>query len=170
MEKFLEIGKIIGTKGLKGELLIEPWCDSPEFLKKFKRLYIKKGETVFKVVSCRIIKSSAAIYFDGIDSIDDAQKLRGQILYMNREDVHLEKGRYFIQDLIGIEVFDAVTEKRYGKITNVFKTGANDVYQITDDDNKDYLVPVIPDVVKSVDIENQKAMIIPIKGIFEDEN
>ncbi len=89
---------------------------------------------------------------------------------MDRADAELEEGAYFIQDLMGAEVFDNDSGRLYGKITDVFKTGANDVYQITDESNKDYLIPVIDEVVIKIDVEQGKIFIKPLKGIFEDED
>ena len=106
----------------------------------------------------------------GIDTIEQAETLRNKVLYINRNDVELPEGEYFIQDLIGTEVYDIDNGRFYGKITDVMKTGANDVYQITASDGKDYLVPVIDDVVKEIDIYAGKIQIRPLKGIFDDEN
>lgn len=168
VQDYLEIGKIVSTKGLKGEVVVECWCDSPEFLGKFKELYTKKGKEKFKVLKFRTHKRNAVILLEGIDDIDKAQAVRGYILYINRKDIKLEKGRYFIQDLIGLEVFDVDKDKKYGKITDVLKTGANDVYQVTDEDGKNYLIPVIKDVVKEIDIPNNKVLIKPLRGIFDE--
>ena len=106
---------------------------------------------------------------EGISNIDEAEKLRNTIINIDRNDLKLEKGQYFIQDLIGLKVIDADNDNLYGKITDVFKTGANDVYQVTDG-NKNYLVPVIQDVVLDVNIAEGYVKIRPIKGIFEDED
>jgi 16S rRNA processing protein RimM len=81
----------------------------------------------------------------------------------------LPEGRYFISDLLGVEVFDADTNERLGEITDVSQTGANDVWHIKRD-GKEYLIPAIDDVLISVDIDNNTAVIRPLKGIFDDEN
>ena len=83
---------------------------------------------------------------------------------MNRDDVELEDGSYFIQDLIGLEVFDADTNAFYGTLVDVLETGANDVYTIRNEElHKEYLIPAIPDVVISTDIENNKMTIKPLE-------
>lgn len=169
MEQYLEIGKIVSTHGLRGELRVDPWCDSPQFLCQFKTLYLKKGETKLSV-SSRPHKTIAIVKVKGIDTIEEAEKLRGRILYINRSDARLAPGEYFIQDLMGLDVIDIDTSKSYGKITDVLKTGANDVYQVTDEKKKDYLIPVIDDVVKEIDINGGKVLIKPLKGIFDDED
>lgn len=169
MEQYLEIGKVVSTHGLRGELRVDPWCDSPQFLCQFKTLYLKKGETKLSV-SSRPHKTIAIVKAKGIDTIEEAEKLRGSILYINRSDARLAPGEYFIQDLMGLDVIDIDTSKSYGKITDVLKTGANDVYQVTDEKKKDYLIPVIDDVVKEIDINGGKVLIKPLKGIFDDED
>lgn len=169
MEQYLEIGKVVSTHGLRGELRVDPWCNSPQFLCQFKTLYLKKGETKLSV-SSRPHKTIAIVKAKGIDTIEEAEKLRGRVLYINRSDARLAPGEYFIQDLMGLDVIDIDTSKSYGKITDVLKTGANDVYQVTDENKKDYLIPVIDDVVKEIDINGGKVLIKPLKGIFDDED
>ncbi len=169
MEQYLEIGKVVSTHGLRGELRVDPWCDSPQFLCQFKTLYLKKGETKLSV-SSRPHKTIAIVKAKGIDTIEEGEKFRGRVLYINRSDARLAPGEYFIQDLMGLDVIDIDTSKSYGKITDVLKTGANDVYQVTDEKKKDYLIPVIDDVVKEIDINGGKVLIKPLKGIFDDED
>ena len=153
---------------MKGEVRIEPWCDSADFLCRFKRLYYADG-TERKVVSAKVHKNIAVVRFDGMEKVEQADILRGKIVYINRDDARLPKGANFIQDLIGLQVIDADSGTVYGEITDVLKTGANDVYQVTQD-GKDYLVPVIPDVVKEKNIEEGFVKIVPMKGIFDDED
>lgn len=168
-EQFLEAGKIVGTKGLRGELMIECWCDTPEVITKQKQIYMDNGKTQIKVLKGRTHKKSAIILLEGIDTIEQADLFRGRVIYIDRNTIKLAKNQYFIQDLIGIKVYDANTNKEYGKISDVFKTGANDVYQITDYNEKNYLIPVIDDVIVNMDIEKGELIIRPLKGIFEDE-
>ena len=103
----------------------------------------------------------------GIDSPEEGVKLRGRVLYMDRDDVELEEGVYFRQDLIGLEVVDSSTDEVFGKITDVLETGANDVYEITDSDNNKKYIPAIPDVIDKVDIENGRMTITPLEGLFD---
>lgn len=170
LKEYLEVGKIVSTHGLRGELRVEPWCDSGDFLCEFKKLYFDKGNEELKVKSSKVHKNIVILKLVGIDSIEQAEKLRGKIIYINRKNANLSEGEYFIQDIIGLKVYDKNTNKYYGKITEVLKTGANDVYQITDENNKNYLIPVIKDVVCDIDINNDKVTICPLEGIFDDEN
>lgn len=170
LQTYLEAGKIVGTHGIQGELKVDPWCDSPAFLKSFRTLYRKQGEQFVpvKVVASRVHKNQLLVKLEGVTSIEEGDVLRGKMLYLHREDAKLPEGRYFIADLIGMEVRDADTDRYYGKVTEVFKTGANDVYQITDEQGKHHLFPVVAHMVEETDILGRRLTIRPIKGIFDD--
>lgn len=169
LKDYLEIGKIVGTHGIQGELRVECWCDSPQFVASFKELYFDKGKEKLSVKS-RPHKNIALVKIKGIDTVEDADMLRGKILYMNRKDAKLPKGTYFVQDLLGLEVKDINDDTVYGTITDVLKTGANDVYEVKDQEGRAYYVPVIPLVVKEVKPKKGYVLIEPMKGIFDDEN
>lgn len=169
-KQFLESGKIVGTHGIKGEVRIEPWCDSPEFLCAFKKLYLDDGGKTFIEVKSRPHKRITLAKIKGIDSIEQAERMRGKVVYIDRADIILADGVNFIQDLIGLDVIDSDSGRRYGKITDVLRTGANDVYEITGDDGKKYLAPVIDDVIISKNIDEGFVLIRPMKGIFDDED
>lgn len=169
-KQFLDSGKIVGTHGIKGEVRIDPWCDSPEFLCAFKKLFLDAdGKTLIEVNS-RPHKNITLCKIRGVDTVDEAEKLMGKIVYINRDDITLEKGVNFVQDLIGLDVKDADSGIIYGKITNVLQTGANDVYEITDENKKTYLAPVIDDVIIKTNIDDGFILIRPMKGIFGDED
>ncbi len=170
LKKYLETGKIVGTHGVKGMVRVQPWSDSGEFLKGFKTFYTdNKGENALKVTSVTPHKNIVLIAFKDVDSIEKAESLRNKIIYIDRNDVKLPKGRYFIDDLIGCSVFDVDTNVLLGELSDVFQTGANDVWHIKKGD-KEYLIPAIDEVIISVDIEKKLAIIRPLKGIFDDEN
>lgn len=170
LNQFLEAGKIVGTHGIKGELRVEPWCDSAEFLARLKTLYWDKGSQKLDVVSTRVHKTLLLVRLKGIDSIEQADTLRGKILYLDRTDVKLEEGRYFMQDLLGMDVYNADNFIYYGKLTEIMHTGANDVYQVTSESKRDYLVPAIPDVITNINLAESKMLIRPLRGIFDDED
>lgn len=169
-KRYLEAGKIVGTHGVKGELRVQPWCDSAEFLMQFSTLYLNAGETPVQVISSRAHKNLLLMVLEGVDSIEKADLYRNKILYLDRNDVTLPQGQYFMQDLIGLDVYDADTFIYYGELTKVMQTGANDVYQITSQNRKNYLIPAVPEFIREIDLEKGKMMIRPIKGIFDDED
>lgn len=160
---------IVSTHGIKGEVRVDPWCDSADFIKQFKTLYFDEALTKpVKVLSARPHGNVCIVKLDGIDTPEAAQKYRQKILYCARADVKNHEG-WFIQDLLECTVRDYSDQTRvYGKITDCFKTGANDVWTITDESGTEYMIPVIDDVVKSVDIDGETVLISPLKGIFSD--
>lgn len=172
IKSFLEIGEIVGTHGVRGEIRVNPWCDTPDFMTKFKTLYFdSNGGCAVQVKSARPHGNIVLLTINDVDSVEKAQKLRGKVLYMKRSDAKLPKGKYFIAELIGCRVFDADDESKcYGTLTDVSPTGANDVWHITDEGGREYLIPAIPDVVISTDVENDSIIIRPLKGIFDDED
>lgn len=169
IKEYLELGKIVGTHGIRGELRVNPLCDTPEFAKRFKTLYYdSKGDKPIKVISSRPHGNIILMKLEGIESIEQAEKLRNKILYLKREDAALPDGSWFIAELIGCEVIDADDGKKYGTLTDVSETGANDVWYITDDKGDEYLIPAIKEVVINADVADNKVYIRPLKGIFED--
>ncbi|MDP4119442.1 MAG: ribosome maturation factor RimM [Bacillota bacterium] len=169
-KQFLEIGKIVSTHGLRGEMRVEAWCDSPEFLCQFKTLYFNNGKDCLKIKQARPHKNIVIILADGIETVQQADMMRGKVLYMNRDEIKLSEETFFVQDIIGLSVIDADTQAVYGKVSDVLKTGANDVYEVMAPDGKKYYIPAIPDVIISTDIEKEELIIRPLKGIFDDED
>ncbi len=172
IKDFLAVGQIVGTHGVRGEMRINPWADSPDFLKQFKTLYYdSEGKSGVKVISARPHGNIVLMKLDGIDTVEAASAMRNKKLYMRRSDARLADGVYFIEELIGCDVFDADDgEKRYGVISDVSETGANDVWHIKADDDREYLIPAIPSVVIDTDVRKNRVLIRPMKGIFDDEN
>lgn len=164
--RFLEAGEVVSTHGVRGEMRVQPWCDSPEMFAKLKTLYWDaEGRQPVRVKS-RPHKTIVLVKAEGIDTVQDAAARRGQVLYLDRRDVKLPKGQYFIRDLIGLTVVDADTGEEYGTLTDVSATGANDVYHL-DYHGREVLIPVIPPVVIAVDIEGGVVRIRPLEGLFD---
>lgn len=172
IKEYLEAGEIVGTHGTRGQTRINPSCDSPSFLSRFKTLYFdENGKIPAKILSARPCGNVVLLSIDGVDALEKANSLRGKTLYLKRSDAKLPAGSYFIAELIGCKVFDAdEPEKFYGVISDASKTGANDVWHITGSGGKEYLIPAIPDVVIKTDVENERVVIRPLKGIFDDED
>ena len=169
VKQFLEAGRIVGTHGVRGEMRVEPWCDSAEFLKKIKHLYFDEGKKDAGLVASRVHKTLLLIKLEGVDTATEADLYRGRILYLNRKDVRLPKNRYFIEDLLGLTVVDDHTAVVYGKITEVFPTGANHVYRIANEQGEEFLFPAVDAMISKTDIEGGKLYVRPIPGIFNDE-
>ncbi len=165
-KEFLEAGKIVTTHGIRGEVKIMPYTDTPELLAEFDRLFIGKDRKELLIEHSRVFKNMVIAKIEGVDTPEDAEKLRNKLLFMHRDDLELDDDTYFIQDLIGMEVRDADSGFVYGKIDDVMQTGANDVYVIKGSD-REYLVPAIADVIVSTDIDSDIMTIRQMEGLFD---
>lgn len=170
LKQYLEVGQIVGTHGVRGEVRVNPWCDTPDFLEKFRTLYFDaSGEKSVKVLSSRVHGNIVLMQLEGVATVEEASVLRNKVVYMNRKDAKIPENTYFIQDLIDCRVIDADNGTEYGVLTDVSETGANDVWHITKD-GKEYLIPAIPPVVIETDVVSGIIKIRPLRGIFDDEN
>lgn len=166
--EYLEAGQIVGTHGCAGEMRVQPWCNSPDFLTRFKTFYLdKNGTGQVSVRSCRAHKNIALLKICGTDSIESAEKMRGKVLYIRRDDANIPEGEWFVQELIGCKAYDADSNELLGELTDVSKTGANDVWHIKNE-RGEFLVPAIKSVVIDVDVSAEKVVLRPIKGIFDE--
>lgn len=166
MKQFLEIGKIVSVFGIKGEVKVQPWCDSADFLCEFDVLFRKSGDKV-EIESSRVAKNVVVMKIKGVDTVEEAQKWRNHVLYINRDDVELPEGSYFVQDLIGLEMIDEKSGESYGVIKDVTETGANDVYHVENSEGRVILVPAIPEVVTETDVEGGIMKVIMPDGLLD---
>ncbi|MDR1692418.1 MAG: ribosome maturation factor RimM [Oscillospiraceae bacterium] len=146
-DNLLEIGQIVSTHGVRGEVRVTPWCDSPAFLTGFSTVYLR-GAPV-NVESSRAHKNLVLMKLAGIDTVEAAQALRDAVLSIDRSGVTLPEGRYFIQDLIGLAVYDGA--EHIGTLTDVLTMPAHDVYQVRGEDGE-RLIPAVPEFVNEIDI------------------
>jgi 16S rRNA processing protein RimM len=167
-QEYLELGMVVGTHGLQGELRVNPSCDSPAFCCQFACLYFDNlGALPVRVVSARPHQRIALLKLEGTTSVEAAQALRSKTLFFRREDARLEDGQYFIAELLGCTVVDAHNGALcYGTLCDVSKTGANDVWHIRRPNGQQALIPVIASVVKDVDICAGVIQITPLPGLL----
>ncbi len=164
---FLEIGKIINTHGLKGEVKISPWTDSYDDFEGFSHVYTRT-EQKLNIDGVKYQKNNLIVKFREINSIEEAEKYKNAVLYLTKEELgELPENVFYIADLLDCTVFSEDGEK-IGILCDVFSTGSNDVYDIKRENAKNLLVPIIDGVVKSVDIESKK-IVIKIPEGLEDE-
>ena len=149
MQQYLEAGKVVTTHGVRGEMKLELWCDGVDFLKKTGRLYASaKGGKCYNIISIRPQGQMALLQLEGVNDIDAARALRGQVFYFDRSDATLPEGRWYVADLIGCEVRDADTGKVYGVVTSVDHPGAQDIYTVKSPSGKEYMFPGVDAFLK----------------------
>lgn len=166
--KILLIGKIIGTRGLSGELKVEYFTDTAEDFFSIKRIFLSPDTLPIEIISLRPYKSQILMKVRLVEDKNAAEAWRGKSLYAYREDINLKENRYFIEDLKGCKIINYKSKDLYGILKDVINTGANDIYIVNSSDNKEYLVPIIQGTIKDIDLENDEIYINPIRGIFDD--
>ncbi|MEL4105756.1 ribosome maturation factor RimM [Oscillospiraceae bacterium WX1] len=149
LKEFLEAGKVTGTHGIRGEVKIQPWANTPAFLAAFKTLYLDGAPVA--VISARVHKGSLIVLFGGVETIDDAVRLKNKTVYIKRDDASLPPGEHFIADLIGLDAFDDDTGEKLGRVTDVLTLTPHNVYVITG--TREILIPAVPDFVRRVDLD-----------------
>lgn len=165
----LEVGKIVNTHGLRGEVKIVPWTDSPDVFEDLEYVIIKSraGDMTLNIKGIKYQKNNIIVKFKELERIEDAEPLKNSTVYAPREMLgELPEGVYYIADLIGLEVVNEQGEK-IGTIADVFSTGANDVYDVKREGQKNLLLPVIDDVVLNVDIPQKKVTVHIMEGLDE---
>lgn len=161
-KQYLEAGQIVNTHGIKGEVKIVPWCDSPEFLCDFDVLYLD-GKPV-KVEIARCHKNNVIAKLSGINDIDTAMALKNKIVSIDRSEVELPEGRHFIADLIGLEVQDADSGAILGRIDDVLTLPSNEVY-VVKGGNKEYMIPAVDEFILETNVEDGYVQVRLIEGM-----
>ena len=161
-----EIGKIVNTHGIRGEVKIQPWCDEPELFDELEYLFIE-GEK-YNIVRNRFHKTCQIVQLENVNSIDDAERFKNKIVYINRDALELPEGRYYIADIEGLTVKEQ-NGRILGVVDEIIKTGSNDVYSLKDTFNKKpVLIPVIEGVVLETNIDGGYIVVKLPKGLIDD--
>lgn len=145
----LEVGKIINTHGVRGEVKVESWLDDPALFGALETLVVE-GKP-YPVRRARTQGRFALVTLGGVGSIDDALPLKGKVAFARREEIPLEEGSHFVADLIGLEAMDAETGEVFGRVTEVHEYPAQDVYEVQGAEH--YLIPDVPAFVEEIDEE-----------------
>lgn len=169
MEKYLELGRINNTHGLKGEVKCTLWCDDISYAKQLDKVYLdKNGKRSLTLISARPQKNIAILKFEEITTVEMAEELKGKIIYCDRDDAVIDDDSYYLADIIGCYVVDIDTEEEYGKIVDIQNYGSCDIYDV-ESWGKHTLIPAIPDVIKEINTEYQVVRIKPMKGLFDED-
>ncbi len=169
MEDFLQVGVITATHGIRGEVKVFPTTDDPERFLDLETVYLDTGreKKLLTISSVKFFKQFVILKFKEFDNINDVEPFRKKSLLVTREQaVPLEEDEYFIADLIGLRVITD-EDKVLGELTDVLETGANDVYQVTDENGKEVLLPAIKDCILSVDLEKGEMKVHILEGLLD---
>lgn len=169
-KQYLELGEIVGTHGVRGEMRLNPWCDTADFATKFNTLYFDaEGNKKAAVLSSRVHGNIVLLKLESVDTMEKAQALRGTVLYIDRDNACLPDNTWFVEDLLGCRVVEDGTDTVYGTLTDIQKYPANDVWTVKTESGKEVLMPAVKEVVISADIENKTVYIKALKGLFSGE-
>ena len=164
LQQYLEIGKITNAHGVMGEVKVQPWCDSPEFFCQFKTLYVDETHWPVKVERARPNKNMVIVKLEGVTDMNGALALRNAVLHIDRKDVNLPEGSFFLADIEGLEARDAQTGEVLGKIAEVLTLPANNVYVIRGG-ARELMIPAVPAFVAETNVEGGYIRINMMEGI-----
>lgn len=169
MEDYLQVGIISSTHGIKGEVKVFPTTDDINRFKNLKEVLLDTGKEkkTLEIEGVKFFKQFAILKFKGIDNINDILEYKGKGLFVTRQQaVKLKKDEYFIADLIGLQVV-LEDDTSLGILKEVMLTGANDVYVIEMENQREVLIPAIKQCILSVDIESNKMTVKLLDGLLD---
>ena len=162
----IEVGKIVNTHGVRGEIKVQPWCDSAELFCKIKTLYLDGAP--IKPITCRVHKGNVLLTLPEVTDLTAAEALKNKVLSAKRADIPLPEGRYLNAELLGLTVLDAASGEKLGIIKDVLLYPANNVLVIRGE--KEYMVPAVPSVIAATDLDAGTMTIHLMKGMATDED
>lgn len=157
---FIEAGEIVNTHGVRGEIKMLPWLDSPEDMCGFTRCRI--GGKDYAITACRVQNTCDLLKLEGVDTMEAAQALRGKTVTLYRED--MDEDVIFAGDLIGMEVFSQA--KRIGELTQVLDYPGNQVYVVKGE--REYMLPAVKEFILSTDLEGNRMEVKLLEGMETD--
>lgn len=168
MEDIFRIGVITSTHGLKGEVKVFPTTDDVNRFKKLKKCILRtpKGDMEVEKNSCKFFKNMVILSFKEFKDINEVEKYKNCELYVTRDNaVPLDEDEYYIADVIGMEIYEDT--RKIGVLNDVMQTGANDVFVVGLEDEKELLIPVIKDCVLDIDYDAGKIYVKLMKGMLD---
>ncbi len=166
---YFVIGQLVNTHGVKGELKATALTDDPQRFKKLTWVYIDKNGNLEKydITGVKFFKQFVILKFKNVDSMEEAEKLKGLYMKIDRANaVKLPKDSFFISDILGMSVYDE-NNMLLGKLDDVIQTGSNDVYIVKSGEGKEILIPALKSVVKEVLIDEGKISVVLPKGLLD---
>ncbi len=168
MQEYFEIGQIVNTFGIKGEVKVNPFTDDLERFEELKSILVVKNKQLveFEIENVRYQKHLVILKLKNIEDMNTAEKYKGCYIKIHRKDARkLPEGTYFIADIIGSDV---ITDdgKLLGKVDDIYNTGSRDIYVVKDELGKQILLPNIKEVILDIDIEKQVVTVHLLDGLI----
>ena len=163
--KYVLIGKIVNTHGLKGEVrILSSFKYKDKVFKNGMKVYIGKNKNMEVITSYRYHKIFDMITMDGYNNINDILKYKGEYVFVNKEDIILKENEYLDEDIVGLNVY--VDDRLLGRVQKIEKHSVNEILVVKNDE-KNYLVPYNFDIILSVDLEKREMKVRNIVGLFD---
>ena len=159
-QQFIEAGRIVNTHGVTGELKIEVWLDSPRFLRRFPRVFI--GGKEYRLLSGKVQKSFLIAGLEGVEDVNAAMALKGKTITVDRDDVRLPEGSFYVQDILGAAVVDE-QGAQIGTLADVWERPAHNVYVVRGE--TEHLIPAVPEFILKTDVEAGVITVHMIEGL-----
>lgn len=168
--KLITIGQIVATHGYKGEVKVQPLTDFPKRFELLKSVFcqVKDDLFCFTIESVRYHKNFVLLKFVEIDDMNKAESLKNGLLRIKQEELMpLPEGHYYIFQIIGLEVY-TVEGEYLGTVSDVQKTGGNDVYYVRHPKTgKEVLIPAVKEFIVDINLEEQKILVKTLPGLLD---
>ena len=163
--KYVLIGKIVNTHGLKGEVrILSQFKYKDKVFIPGMKIYIGKNKVCEEIVSYRHHKVFEMITIAGYDDINQVLKYKGEYVFINKDDIKLEENQYLDEDIIGLKVY--VCDKELGEVRRIDNHNGNEILLVSGK-NRDYLIPYNFDIIISVDLNAKEIKVKNIVGLFD---
>ena len=161
--KKINIGKVVTTHGVRGEIKVYPHTNVDRMFDKLKKIFLGNDEK--KIISVKYAKGCPVLKLDGVDTVEMGKEFVGKQVFAEEKDLpKLEDDSYYLKDIIGLTAVDENGEE-IGKITDVIFTGANDVYEITTPGEREILVPAVKEFVLDINLDEKVIKVKLIEGM-----
>ena len=170
MQKYFEVGQIVNTFGINGVVKVKPFTDEIERFEELKFVLIEKNNQLVKyeIKEVKYQKQMVLLKLNGIDNMNQAETFKGCYLKIERKYAKkLLEDTYFIADLIGLNVYTD-EGKLLGRLEDIYNSGSSDIYVVKNELGKQILLPAIKDVIKQIDLNDEKIVVHLLKGLVED--
>lgn len=166
MEENFKIGKVVNTHGLKGEVKVYPYTETPEKFHDYDKLYIK--DEIYEVKQIKTHKNMVIVKLKGMDHIDQTASIMNEEIIIKREWSKDDGEGHYIVDLIGCQVFDHENGQHLGTLVDVLQNSSQDLYEIKHvDTGKLFYIPVVDAFVKAIDVVEKRIEVVILEGLIE---
>ncbi len=159
LKKYLLCAKAVSTHGVRGTVRLECHADSPEAICSLKKLYVKDGDDYksMNVTKASRQKGMALVSFEGVETLEDAVRLKGKEFYADRDDFNLPEGARFIADIEGLQVIDEESGEVIGVVSQIMTGRSQNIYVVKDVKGGEFMIPDVSEFIRKIEVEGEQA-------------